>query len=166
MPKGIYKRSPELIASITERIKKIRPPKEVYKIHSQWMKRNNPMMNELSRKKVGESKIGKARSLITRQRMSKTIRQKYGLKITSDRRDLMQRIEYKLWRKSVYQRDDYTCQICKKRGGRLEADHIKPFSRFPELRYAIDNGRTLCVSCHSKTDTYGGRINKGRKLAK
>ena len=62
--------------------------------------------------------------------------------------------EYKLWRKSVFERDNYICIWCGKNGG-VEADHIKPFSLFPELRFAIDNGRTLCKECHRKTDTYG-----------
>lgn len=55
-----------------------------------------------------------------------------------------------LWRKSVFERDHFTCRFCGKVGGELNADHIKPFSLFPELRFAIDNGRTLCVPCHKK----------------
>lgn len=69
--------------------------------------------------------------------------------------------EYKLWRKSVFERDNYTCIWCgDNKGGNLNADHIKPFAHFPELRFAIDNGRTLCVPCHKTTDTFGSRINK------
>lgn len=63
--------------------------------------------------------------------------------------------EYKLWREVVYKRDNYTCVWCHRRGGILNADHIKPFAQYPELRFAIDNGRTLCISCHKTTETYG-----------
>lgn len=63
--------------------------------------------------------------------------------------------EYKLWRIAVFQRDNYTCIWCgNNKSGNLNADHIKPFSLFPELRFAIDNGRTLCIDCHKTTDSY------------
>ena len=65
--------------------------------------------------------------------------------------------EYRLWRKSVFERDRYTCVWCGKKE-ELEADHIKPFALFPELRFAIDNGRTLCHTCHRTTDTYGNQF--------
>jgi 5-methylcytosine-specific restriction endonuclease McrA len=69
----------------------------------------------------------------------------------------MGRIEYKNWRKAVYERDNYTCQFCGKRGD-LNADHIKPLYTNPELAYDVNNGRTLCVECHKKTDTWGRKV--------
>lgn len=82
----------------------------------------------------------------------------------TERHQAMGKIEYVLWRTSIFMRDDYTCQQCLVRGGELNADHIKPWALYPELRYAIDNGRTLCVSCHRQTDTWGARTNFGRKV--
>ncbi len=74
------------------------------------------------------------------------------------------------WRKAVFERDDYTCTICGQRGGRLQADHIKPFKEFPALRHVLGNGRTLCVPCHVKTPTYGWsaywhKLNRAKKEA-
>ena len=68
-------------------------------------------------------------------------------------------IDFRLWREAVFARDNWTCQICYIRGGELHPDHIKPFATYPELRFAIDNGRTLCAPCHRKTDTFGKRFD-------
>ncbi len=75
--------------------------------------------------------------------------------ITPFRKKLYFSKEYKLWRKAVFERDNYTCIWCGEKGGKLNADHIKPWRDYPELRFAIDNGRTLCIECHRKTYTWG-----------
>lgn len=57
--------------------------------------------------------------------------------------------EFKLWRKLVFTRDDFTCQACGEREGKYkEAHHIKPWAKFPLLRFVVDNGVTLCNDCH------------------
>lgn len=68
-------------------------------------------------------------------------------------------IEYKAWRKAIFERDNYTCVWCGVKNGEgkaiyLEADHIRPFALYSDLRFSIDNGRTLCKECHKKTSTY------------
>lgn len=75
--------------------------------------------------------------------------------VSKENRRLRTGLGYKIWREAVFSRDDYTCQECKARGGELNADHIKPFALFPEFRLELSNGRTLCVPCHRKTDTWG-----------
>lgn len=59
-------------------------------------------------------------------------------------------IEYRLWCEAIFARDAWTCRECKQIGGELHAHHIKPFAKLPDLRFAIDNGLTLCKRCHKK----------------
>ena len=57
---------------------------------------------------------------------------------------------FKIWREAVFKRDQYTCFFCGAYGKYLNAHHLKPFAKFPELRFAIDNGITVCKTCHYK----------------
>jgi hypothetical protein len=56
--------------------------------------------------------------------------------------------------KQVFERDNYTCQMCDVRGGILHVDHIQSWSEYPDLRFDINNCRTLCNKCHYKI-TFG-----------
>lgn len=80
---------------------------------------------------------------------------------------LLQRLrftkEYKEWRSAVFERDNYTCLECGNKGGILNADHIETFAKLVyendlERLKDINNGRTLCVDCHRKVDTYARRF--------
>ena len=80
--------------------------------------------------------------------------------------------ESREWRDDVFTRDNFICQGCGERGGKLHAHHIKPLAKIlreykiTSLKQALDcaelwsinNGATLCVDCHKKTDSY---FNKG-----
>ena len=66
--------------------------------------------------------------------------------------------EYKFWRKAVFQRDNWTCVKCGQRGGYLEADHIKGFAEYPELRFEVSNGQTLCKPCHRQITNERARL--------
>lgn len=79
--------------------------------------------------------------------------------ITKTNLAVRNQVEYKLWREAVFKRDNWTCVWCGFRGY-VEADHIKPFAYYPELRFSIDNGRTLCKPCHKTTNTYGGKAKR------
>lgn len=60
---------------------------------------------------------------------------------------------YRYWRSLVFRRDDYTCQVCGAKSGKgkpvyLNAHHKSPFSGDRENRFKVENGITLCISCH------------------
>jgi len=63
------------------------------------------------------------------------------------------------WRKAVFERDDYTCQLCGEKGNYLNAHHIKEQSLYPNLRFDLDNGQTLCRPCHQRLHIEKGIIN-------
>ncbi len=59
---------------------------------------------------------------------------------------------YRCWMLKVKKRDDWKCRIanenCK---GRLEAHHILSWKNYPELRYELNNGITLCLAHHPRS---------------
>ena len=74
-----------------------------------------------------------------------------------------QSIEMKLWRKSVFARDGYTCQKYGTIGGVLRAHHILNFSDFIELRTSISNGITLSEKAHKEFHKKYGTKNNTRE---
>jgi len=73
--------------------------------------------------------------------------------------------KYQEWRSDIFQRDNWTCQTCRKRGCYLEVHHIKEMSVIIEENkiktlkqalncdelWSLNNGVTLCRNCHDLT---------------
>lgn len=76
--------------------------------------------------------------------------------------------EYSAWRKAVFERDNGLCHICGAKGE--EVHHIIGWTKDPERRFDVNNGITLCLPCHRKTDNYFSwgfkrtRINRNRTV--
>ena len=82
--------------------------------------------------------------------------------VTPEHHKARKSTKYKEWRVAVFERDNYTCQECTARSGNgkrviLHVDHIKLFAYFPELRFDVSNGRTLCVPCHKEKTILDGK---------
>lgn len=131
---------------------------------------DNPEFKKKHSEAVSKGKIGKLRY---DRRGKNSNFWKGGISKLSDR--IRRTEKYKRWRKKVFERDNYTCQKCKVRSGNrktvyLEAHHKKEFSKIlaeKEIKtlddaynckelWDINNGKTLCLDCHTRN----GRPNK------
>lgn len=142
--------------------------------------------SDATRKKLSKASKGKPKSAEHRKAIIKQLKKnvKYGAESHAwqggkTETDILIRncSKYKKWRLKVFKRDNYTCQWCGIKSGKgtgtvvLNADHIIPFSKIItensiisveeaqncQQLWDINNGRTLCLSCHSKTKTYKGK---------
>lgn len=87
-------------------------------------------------------------SIIAKQRIQNGTHNFIDLKITDENKKERRSSKFLIWRKFVFGRDNYTCQKCGKRGGKLHPHHIMNFAKHKELRYDPENGITLCKNCH------------------
>ncbi len=121
-------------------------------------------------KKGGYDKVREAQSTME-NRIKSSCRQR-GIAIedfdgfaTTEQHIARNNTYYKEWVRKVFQRDNYTCQCCGKRGGRLNAHHLYNFAEYENLRYDVENGITFCEECHlvnypnSFHSIYGERNN-------
>ena len=185
MPSGIYERTPEMRKRISDKLKSlgIKPKtsirgnklSEEHRHKLSLAHQGRPLSEQHKRALLGRVPWNKGAKMSKDfcQKMSKARLgrrpwnkgmvgyksgdQHYNWRggITPINEGIRKSTEYKLWRRSVFERDRYVCVWCKQANRVIHADHIKPFSLYPELRFAIDNGRTLCVDCHKTTKTYG-----------
>ncbi len=106
-----------------------------------------------TRIKMSQAKLGVPKSEETKKRMGDWQRgdkhYRWNPNRSEVRYDRRNDPEYKQWRKQVWLRDNFKCKIgnpdC---FGRIEAHHILSWSKYPELRYNINNGITLCHFHH------------------
>lgn len=150
-----------------------------------WLGRK---LSEEHKKKLSVSKLGNKNPLfgkqLTLEHRTKISNSHKGEKshywkggLTKLSKIVRNSFKYRQWRSDVFTRDNFTCAECDSKGGRLEADHIIPFSFIYnrnniktyeeamecEELWNINNGRTLCRECHSKTDTYLFKANNFTK---
>lgn len=79
----------------------------------------------------------------------------YNPYLTKEERELKRNYigedSYNSWRKSVYKRDNYTCQCCGNiKNGDFNAHHLNGWNWDKEHRVDVNNGITLCEECHKE----------------
>lgn len=149
-----FKKNHKVTSSTREKIsQKLKLFYENHEHSSKNEPRTIEVKNRISKASKGNrNKLGWKTPESTKEKLSKAFKgnKSHFWKGGKTKQTGIHRSSYKmqLWRKAVFERDDYTCQECDKRGGILNAHHIKSFAGFPELRFDIDNGSTLCEDCH------------------
>ena len=123
--------------------------KKISEEHKENIKRNHPHLSGAK-----SSLFGKKLSI---ERRIKTSAIQQGIPVgqwKGFKSPILLRIrkssEMKQWREKIFERDDWTCQECYIRGKRLHVHHIRKFSKFSSLRFDVNNGISLCKSCHDK----------------
>jgi 5-methylcytosine-specific restriction endonuclease McrA len=112
------------------------------------------------RKKLSTSHIGKPSWNTGKKLPQYTGENAFAWKggITSESK--LQRVKFRNeMQKLIFERDNYTCQMCGAHGVDLQVDHIQPWADYVEGRFDMNNCRTLCVKCHFKI-TFGREMSE------
>lgn len=116
--------------------------------------------------KEWNDRTGKGHDIKTRIKISMTlqgIKNRKQWKGFSQSENRLQRERFRdTIQRQVLERDNYTCQICGIKGKSMQVDHIQTWAEYTELRFNMNNCRTLCIECHYKI-TFGKPMPKNVK---
>lgn len=161
-----HKMTPDMRLKISNSLKGIKRSPETIKKMCEAQKINKSNVSKETGNKIRLTRLGKKASIETRLKMriaqSKEKHSQWKGGITPLYQQIRHHIKARQFTSDCFQRDDYTCQDCGIRGGKLCCHHIKHFSWIIEeyniktLEQAVDceelwninNGMTLCVDCH------------------
>lgn len=158
--------SQEMRDKISRKLKGIKRSKETKERMSAAQKINAKSFTLEHRKKQSISMTGRKASIETRIKMAashsgeKSSSWKGG--VTPLYLQIRHHFKTRQWSSDCFHRDDFTCQNCLNRGGKLHCHHIKYFSQIIkeyniktleeaincEELWDINNGVTLCKKCH------------------
>lgn len=114
---------------------------KIAKSVSDYLKEHPLVYTEEARKKIGDAHRAE-KSTFWKGGVSKENR--------TERQIFCSSPEYKKWRRDIFERDEFICQKCTIKGGKLRAHHIKRYIDYPDLRLDLCNGVTLCDDCDNK----------------
>lgn len=136
------------------------------------MKANHKGMSGKKHSKKTRDKIKKAKKgkLLSEKHKRKLSKAHQGEKnpfwkggISPKNKIIRRSIEFRLWRETVFARDNWTCQKYGIKGCKLHPHHIQNFAEFPELRFAIDNGITFSEKAHKEFHKKFGKRNNTKE---
>jgi len=140
------------------------------KIRQAHLGKKRPLRSKRWSRKISKALTGKKRKPFSRKHRRNIAKTHRGVKsnfwkggITSEHLKIRASIEHRLWRESVFARDNWTCQKCLERGGELHPHHIKNFARYLKLRFVVDNGITFCKEDHDKFHKIYGKKNNTKE---
>ncbi len=158
--------SEEVRQKISNKLKGTKKSIETLKKMSIAQKKNKSNVSRETGEKISRAKMGKKASEETKRLMS-SMRQKENHPnwkggITPVLLQIRHCFKTRQWISDCFTRDNFVCQRCGKRGGKLCVHHIKYFSvivsenNIKSLEDAINcdelwnlnNGMTLCIDCH------------------
>lgn len=135
--------------------------KSIKKSHPQMGFQNGNELADNSKSKTTRFKKGERPSIETEFKKGckpwNWMEDRSQLKKSEDRREDSAHID---WSRRVKNRDSWKCKISNEDcNGRLESHHILNWKDYPELRYEINNGITLCSRHHPR-----GRRNEKKMI--
>lgn len=139
-------------------------------------------LSDITKKRLSDVKKGKPKSEETKKKLSLALKGRRAIHregancnwwkggYSSVISLIRKCFKYRQWVSDIFMRDDYVCQNCGVKGGILNAHHIKSFSLIVrennidtvekaiecEELWNLNNGQTLCIDCHRKTDNFAG----------